>query len=393
MENNPQLPRLDVLIYAHDGRGLGHASRSIAIGLALRRLVPELRVLFITGCSFSQELIGEGELDWLKLPSYETEVVDGKSKGIRGKSGFEDAEIGAIRAEQIKSVVQLYRPRLVLADHSPQGKHKELIPALKVSAETDTKWILGVRGVIGAVNQTIAELPASIFASCYNGLLWYGDRLVLGDEHLNLLKNVYQSEPVECGYVSRLGEILQEPKKEKEVGGVISIPWLGEHSSQYLSSIVDLLERLGDKYGQWKMFVDLCDEAIDEELKKRLRGLANCTVEKPGKAYVKALATAKIAIIYGGYNSLVDVMYFGIPALVCMRSMRDGEQQLHLERLQSSVPNKFYIYEEDTVTVNELEKMIAQATEQSSIGLVAPVNLNGSERAAEQLLSYLDLRI
>lgn len=390
MENTQPLPRLDVLIYAHDGRGLGHASRSVAIGLALRRLVPDLRVLFISGCSFSQELIGEGELDWLKLPSYETEVVAGKSKGIKGKSGFEDAEIGRLRADQIKSVVQLYRPRLVLADHSPQGKHKELIPALKVSATTDTKWLLGVRGVIGSVNQTIAELPASVFASCYSGLLWYGDRLVLGGEHLSLLKNVYQTEPVECGYVSRLGEVLGGAIDEQEGGGIISIPWLGEHSYKYLLAVTELLERLGDKYGSWKMFIDLSDKAIDEELEDRLLNLSYCTIEKPGKTYAKALASAKIAIIYGGYNSLVDVMYFGIPALVCMRSMRDGEQQLHLERLQASVPNKFYVYEEDTVTTDELEKMIAQAVEQSSVGLVAPVNLKGSERVAQQLLLHLD---
>lgn len=389
MENSLQLPRLDVLIYAHDGRGLGHASRSIAIGLALRRLVPDLRVLFVSGCSFSQELIGEGELDWLKLPSYETEVVKGKSKGMKGKSGFEDAEIGRIRAEQIKSIVLLYRPRLVLADHSPQGKHKELVPALKVSAEIDTKWILGVRGVIGSVNQTVAELPASVFASYYSGLLWYGDRLVLGEEHLRLLKKVYQSEPVECGYVSRLGEVIKGSKKKKEVGGVISIPWLGEHSSKYLLTVADLLKRLDEKYGQWKMFIDLADKLIDEELKNRLQTLSNCTVEKPGKTYNKTLAKAKIAIIYGGYNSLVDVMYFGIPALVCMRSMRDSEQQLHLECLQASVPNKFYIYEEDTVTTDELESMILQASEQSSIGPIAPVNLKGSESAAHQLLSHL----
>ena len=65
-----QNQRLDVLIYAHDGRGLGHAGRSIGIGMALRRLAPQLKVLFVSGCSLAQELIGRAPLDWLKLPSY-----------------------------------------------------------------------------------------------------------------------------------------------------------------------------------------------------------------------------------------------------------------------------------------------------------------------------------
>jgi predicted glycosyltransferase len=58
-----QMARLDVLIYAHDGRGLGHASRSIGVGMALRRLYPDLKVLFVSGCSLSQELIGAAPLD------------------------------------------------------------------------------------------------------------------------------------------------------------------------------------------------------------------------------------------------------------------------------------------------------------------------------------------
>jgi len=42
--------RLDILLYGHDGRGLGHVSRSVAIGLALRRLYPHLKICVITGC-------------------------------------------------------------------------------------------------------------------------------------------------------------------------------------------------------------------------------------------------------------------------------------------------------------------------------------------------------
>ena len=113
-----KIPRLDILLYAHDGRGLGHVSRTIAIGIALRRLFPELRVLLLSGCSISQEFIGSAPLDWIKLPSYETVIKSGKSAGIPGKSNFEDRELGTLRGEQIRQIVTLYRPRVVLADHS-----------------------------------------------------------------------------------------------------------------------------------------------------------------------------------------------------------------------------------------------------------------------------------
>ncbi len=201
-----QTERLDVLIYAHDGRGLGHASRSIGVGMALRRLYPDLKVLFVSGCSLSRELIGNAPLDWLKLPSYETKVVQGKSIGIIGKSMFTDQQLGQLRSKELAHLVSLYRPRLVLVDHTPQGKHKELVPALSAGEGGDTLWILGVRGVVGAVKQARSEFAGTLFKDHYHALLWYGDSSVLGQSHYEQLGQHYNTVPVECGYVLRLAE-------------------------------------------------------------------------------------------------------------------------------------------------------------------------------------------
>ncbi|MCP4409301.1 MAG: hypothetical protein GY807_16420, partial [Gammaproteobacteria bacterium] len=177
--------------YAHDGRGLGHASRSIGIGMALRRLFPHLKVLFVSGCRQSQQLIGAAPLDWLKLPSYETTVENGKSRGVIGKSMFSDSQIGRFRTKELEHLVALYRPRLVLVDHTPQGKHRELVPALSIGRDIGTLWILGVRGVLGDVDQTRSELAVSLFRKYYRGLLWYGDSRVLGESHLKQLQKQY----------------------------------------------------------------------------------------------------------------------------------------------------------------------------------------------------------
>ena len=124
------LTRLDILLYAHDGRGLGHISRTVAIGMALRRLYPDLRILIVTGCDQTNELIHPTPLDWLKLPSYRTKVINGKSHGIDGDSCFTDKELGLLRAKTLQQIVLRYRPKAVLVDHTPQGKHRELLPAL-----------------------------------------------------------------------------------------------------------------------------------------------------------------------------------------------------------------------------------------------------------------------
>ena len=80
--------RVDYLLYAHDGRGLGHVSRTTAVGLALKRLYPEARVLLITGSAKTHIMVGRGALDWIKLPSYQTVLTAGASEGRDGESGF-----------------------------------------------------------------------------------------------------------------------------------------------------------------------------------------------------------------------------------------------------------------------------------------------------------------
>jgi predicted glycosyltransferase len=360
------IPRLDILIYAHDGRGFGHASRSIGVGLALRRLFPELKVLFVTGCRFSQELIGAAPLDWLKLPSYETKVVDGKSQGIPGNSMFSDDDLGRLRAKELKHLLDLYRPRLVLVDHTPQGKHRELIPALagKDSGDTgNTRWVLGVRGVVGTVTQAGSTLAVKLFADHYSALLWYGDSLVLGPSHCQLLREQYTIDPVECGYVLRLAEFTlwnkYLPSAETAPAGTISIPWLGERSGGFIARLAEALRKIPRSFGCWNIFIDTgADPKGAKAVREIFKSIDNCRIETPGVAYVRSLLHSQTALVYGGYNSLMDILHIRRPAIVVLREMADEEQQIHLEKLAMVVGLGIVVVSESKVTADILADLL-----------------------------------
>ena len=388
-----QLPRLDILLYAHDGRGLGHASRTIAIGMALRRLAPTLRVLFVSGLKTSQELIGPVGLDWLKLPSYETEVAGGVSRGVVGNSRFDDRELGELRAAMLAQLVELYRPRLALADHTPQGKHRELIPALARSAHT-TRWLLGVRGVVGEVAQARSALAGQVFAAHYRGLFWYGDSAVLGEGHLARLAERYRLQPIECGYVSRLRELRywqEEAEAGEALAGVISVPWLGEHTLAFLHLLAEVLALVGAESGRWRLFIGFGgDRRAQREVGELFGPLSHCRLEPlSGSRYLQALAAARTAVIYGGYNSVMDVLAVGVPALVVLREMRDNEQQRHLEKLLGATGSLLQTVAEHTATATELAEWL-QATRTTAKVVGHSVNLDGAERAARLLLAELD---
>ncbi len=381
-------PRLDVLLYAHDGRGLGHAGRTIAIGIALRRLAPRLRILFLSGCRLTRELIGSAPLDWIKLPSYETVVENGTSRGIPGKSNFSDGDLGRLRAEQIRSVVSTYRPRLVLADHSPQGKHKELLPALQITEPSDIQWILGVRGIVGRVDKLCSPLASSVFAAHYSGLLWYGDSRVLGTESLQEIGRHFAVTPRQCGYVSRLKTLGVQEKSERHKNGVtVSIPWIGEKTPAFLQRLYTALKQGGDRWGPWLFYLDQTHQD-SLQFRRLFETLPWCRVEEPGERYRNSLLNSKYAVIYGGYNSIMDVLSTSIPALVILRDMEDREQQEHLDKLLHATDGSLIPLPEDC-REEELQNALQKLTVQETHFNVT-INLDGAENAAKCILELLN---
>jgi len=380
------VPRLDVLLYAHDGRGLGHASRTIAIGMALRRLAPDLRVLFLSGCNLSQELIGEAPLDWLKLPSYETVVESGRSRGVKGKSNFADNELGRLRSKQILNIVKTYRPRLILADHSPQGKHKELLPALQADA-AEIHWVLGLRGIVGQVSQVSSQLATSLFIKHYTSLLWYGDSTILGTAQLTEIRKNFNTVPVECGYVSGIRERSEDFSFcGEKLAGTVSVPWIGEKTPTFLRHLHAVLAEMGDTAGRWILYLD-ASHPRSAEFYTLFQQLPWCDVEEPSRRYITSLRHSRCALIYGGYNSLVDVLSLSLPALVILRDMLDSEQQQHLDILKHTPGISLTTLPEDTGEDRLAEILHNLPHHQSSSRNL--VNLDGAVNAAKHLLALL----
>lgn len=394
-------PRLDILIYAHDGRGLGHVSRSLGIGMALRRLYPELKVLFVSGSEIVHELLGEAPLDWLKLPAYKTKVIEGKSCGVHGNSMYGDDELGVIRSHALLQIVDLYNPKLVLVDHTPQGKHKELVPSIwgqNAPEEDDIKWVLGVRGVVGSVKQSGSELARQLFSKRFQALFWYGDSVVLGNDHCQLLESQYGVTPKECGYVVRAAEFLhwnngvrESFARGEKCGGTVAIPWLGENSVAFLHTLATVLEEFGNSYGVWNLFVDLRQAATDENVRavtRKLKQQDHITLSSPGREYLFSLLHSKVAVIYGGYNSIMDVLYANIPSVVVLREMRDAEQQIHLKKLQAHGETGLETVLESSVSTRELREILLKKLHQQT-AKPHTINIDGAAETAHHLVKMI----
>jgi predicted glycosyltransferase len=229
-------------------------------------------------------------------------------------------------------MVALYRPRAVLVDHMPQGKHRELRPALETARDFETRWVLGLRGVVGGVEQVWSDLAMQLFRAHYQGLLWYGDSKVLGSAHVNGLRARFGIAPVETGYVSRLKELThQDPVKHLDF----------------------------------------------------------CRIEPAGSRYVRALLDSKVSIIYGGYNSLTDVLCAGKPSLVILRDMKDNEQTAHAAALGQHLGDGMAFLEEKGVDAQVLGEALGRLIS-GKTGMAGSIKLTGAEKAARVLADLIE---
>jgi len=376
--------RLDILLYAHDGRGLGHASRTIGIGMAIKRLYPDLRVLFVSGASISQSLIGRSGLDWIKLPAYASKIENGVSTGVDGPAGFYKSVLGNHRATMLAQIVESFKPRCVLVDHSPLGKREELRPALEVSKPFDTKWILGLRAVIGNPKGFWSKKFRQMFDDYYHTIFWYGDKAVLGTHQMDKIEGHFGHAPEQIGYVSRLFETRQllEPS-EQPITGTISLPWLSQKSDAFIKNLKQALA-LRDQTECWKIFINSKDF---QDVKKRFEGLSHVNIEPVGEAYAQTILNSKMAIVYGGYNSLMDVAAAGIPSIVVMREMKDKEQDEHIEKLLVHDPEAMVMVEESKASVEDLNTAISTRLQQER--KETQFNIQGSTHAANALVALL----
>lgn len=388
------MPRLDLLVYAHDGRGLGHVSRSMAIAMAARRLYPHWRVLLLSGERSMEMLCAGSGLDWVKLPAYATRVVQGVSRGLPGLSGFDDGALGRLRGGIIADLVARLRPRCILADHQPQGKHRELLPALSSPASPETLWILGLRAVVGEVAKVWSRVAVDSYRSRYRGALWYGDSAVLGTATLERFEARFGKRPLEAGYVSRLGELVRGGNLAQGRGvrwaGTVSIPWIGELTGRLLEALAGALETLGGRFGVWRVYVGFGGrEAVAGPLRGRYRELPACQLLPVGDGYLSDLLHSRAALIYGGYNSLTDILFAGVPAVAVLRNMEDGEQARHLERLAMLGGDGLRILDEAAVTRDNLTAALAQALAKPRRP-PAPINLAGADGAARYLAAWME---
>ena len=145
------------------------------------------------------------------------------------------------------------------------------------------------------------------------------------------------------------------------------------------------LKEIGPNPGHWHLFVD-SDNTMIHEGCTMIGNLPYCHLHKPGNRYLSSLMASRIALIFGGYNSITDVLCLGLSALAIERQMTDNEQHDHLERLAEHTGDGIRILPEDC-SAKEIAGALSQLLRHPAKG--SNIALDGAETAARHLYSLI----
>ena len=131
--------------YSHDGVGLGHVRRQIAIAAALQEVGPGAQVLLATSVDEVASLGLPPNVDTLKLPGIR-KIANGEYSSRRLTIPKE--ELHRLRSGLLRVAIEGFRPDVVLVDKHPFGARGEMTVALDAAKSNGARLVLGLRDVL-----------------------------------------------------------------------------------------------------------------------------------------------------------------------------------------------------------------------------------------------------
>jgi predicted glycosyltransferase len=381
------------LFYSHDGLGLGHARRNLAIAHALSRLSPRSLVLLATSADEVERLGVPANVDLLRLPAVR-KIENGHYESRRLRLPWE--EIRAVRSHLLAAAVESFRPAVLLADKHPLGAGGELEAALEVARTSGSRALLGLRDILDDPAAVRAEWAAPALSAripdYYDRVLVYGQPGVGIPVREYGLPDEIERMTFFCGYV--FGPSEESPSGTEASGSisaagpgplVLATAGGGEDGFQLLESFIQAAAG-----ARWRAIVvagPQCGED-DRRLLSTLAADAGVTFRTfmPGLAALFSKVDALVCM--GGYNTLVEAAAAGTPT-VCVPRVRPRREQL-LRGQAFARLGLVQVLDQDpvepTVLRAEVESMleVSRATlrERAHAALV----LDGAPRAARHLL-------
>lgn len=365
------MPRKKIVLFVHDGTGLGHLQRICKLVRALQEV---FSCLVITGHRSAAWLVPE-ESEFIHIPSQDSLVAE--KAAIWGRRPFVDMTwnaIAAFRNSLISQSVQSFGPDAIIVDYLPLGKNRELLSVLESSSAR--KYLI-LRGILGERKSGQCEIlergGQEVLEKYYDRIFISSDRRICDVLQDYSFPSAISRKFIYVGYISAE---LKGPERDAiraERGIPANGIWIvcSAGGGLLARQLVAECNRLPSAFpSAWFDFV--AGPRSDNAMPCRATDI---TVEgrarywKEHKYLSKLHGAADIVICPGGYNSMVEAMEGGSRLISSpVQVSREDEQYIHTKRLSKYYPLKI-------VEPEEIPAVIVQ--EYALAGI--PISPNGRE--------------
>lgn len=392
--NNFRSP-LSILMYSHDGFGLGHLKRNYTIAQALTTQFPTSNALLIMGHAELPFRNIPKNIDFIKLPS----IVKVDHEVWQPRSLPLDAETTKkFRSSLILNIVEHYKPNIFLVDYVPKGVWGELIPTLSYlkTQSPKTRIVLGLRDIIDDPMRTRQRWESGhtyeVIEKFYDEVLIYGSQQLYDTAEQYGLSPAIQKKVHYCGYVCA-GEpqITKEQVRQRlgingktfivvtAGGGKDAFPMM-KYTLQGLTAIKNTLS--------FEALI-ITGPLMCPKERHILQALAvetNSSVIDSTPDILNYMNSADLLITMGSYNTLMEALKLKKRLLVIPRKEPSAEQHIRSNLFaQKGLLN--CINDPENLSAIDIGKEILSALNMPPQGF--SLNFKGVEHVVSRLIAHL----
>jgi predicted glycosyltransferase len=324
--------RARVLMYSQDGLGLGHLRRTSAIAGALSATLPGTAVLVVADSPAAEFFGAVRNQDHLKLPSI-LKAGPGDWRPVSLPVDFGD--IQAMRRDLLRAAVLGFRPDVLLVDHMPHGAMGELLPALEALRDTGapTRVVLGLRDILDAPevvrHRWRVEGAMDALERHYDRVLVYGRREVFDVAERYAFPPAVAAKLHYTGYLCanrRPGRHRARVRDDR--AHIVAMVGGGADGYEVLRAVLDAMPLVETVRPCTALLLTgpFMPRASRQDLELRAKGLP-VRVRESVRDLPPLVAAADVAVAMAGYNSCVEVLATGTPAVLVPRPGPSAEQR------------------------------------------------------------------
>jgi len=335
--------RCRVLIYSHDGTGLGHLRIALGIAKELAARQPHASLLLLTGSLQAGAFDLPPNLDYVKLPAMPLRglYVDLPAPASP-PTGFHN--VVYVREAVARATVEAFAPHVVVVDHAPAGLFRELARAIDWlrTAMPTSRLVLLMRDITFGPEQTRTiwknEGIYPLLDHAYDRILVYGSKEIFDPVGEYGMSELAAEKTRFCGYLAPTPP-RRSPDRVRAELGVGDRPLVavsvggGADGGPLLRAYLEGASRCAPPdLASYVVAGPLLPEADRPAVEALAAGQPGVTLVPFDPDYFAVAAAADVLVGMGGYNSLSEAAYLGKRIVVAPRVPGPEEQTIRARR-------------------------------------------------------------